>query len=57
MKVSVITGASSGIGKDLAEALLKDSWKVYGVSRSKPDIEDENFIWLPCDLSKPYQKG
>lgn len=53
MKVSVITGASSGIGKDLAEALLKDSWKVYGVSRSRPDIEDENFVWLPCDLSKP----
>lgn len=52
MKVSVITGASSGIGKDLAEALLKDSWKVYGVSRSKPDIEDESFVWLPCDLSK-----
>jgi benzil reductase ((S)-benzoin forming) len=53
MKISVITGASSGIGKNLAEALLKDSWKVYGVSRSKPDIEDENFVWLPCDLSKP----
>ena len=53
MKISVITGASSGIGKDLAEALLKNSWKVYGVSRSKPGIEDENFVWLPCDLSKP----
>jgi NAD(P)-dependent dehydrogenase (short-subunit alcohol dehydrogenase family) len=53
MKIAVITGASSGIGKDLTEALLTDSWKVYGVSRSKPDIKDENFVWLPCDLSKP----
>lgn len=53
MKIAVITGTSSGIGKTIAEQLLKESWKVYGLSRSKPLINNDNFVWLECDLQKP----
>jgi benzil reductase ((S)-benzoin forming) len=51
MKTAIITGASSGIGKSVAEQLLKESWKVYGLSRSKPAIDNENLVWVECDLA------
>ena len=53
MKTVVVTGSSYGIGKSIAEALLSDGWKVYGLSRSKPAFTNERFIWLRCDLSEP----
>lgn len=53
MKTAVITGVSYGIGKSITEQLLNEDWKIYGLSRSKPDLTNKNFIWLECDLSKP----
>ncbi len=55
MKTAVVTGASYGIGKSVAELLLKNGWKVYGVSRSKPEFTDKAFVWLQCDLSDSNQ--
>ena len=55
MKTAVITGASYGIGESITEALLKEGWKVYGVSRSKPGFQNERFVWLKCDLSEPAE--
>lgn len=55
MKTAVVTGVSYGIGKAITEGLLKDDWKVYGLSRTKPAFSNERFVWLKCDLSKSGQ--
>ena len=52
MKIAVVTGVSMGIGKAVAKALLDGGWKVYGVSRTAPIIENERFVWLKCDLAQ-----
>lgn len=40
----IITGASSGIGKALAEALISEGAEVIGLSRSCPEVEGIHFI-------------
>lgn len=55
MKTAVVTGTSYGIGKSVAQVLLREGWKVYGISRSKPALDSDHFIWLQCDLSQPKQ--
>lgn len=55
MKTAVVTGASYGIGKSIVEALLMGGWKVYGLSRSQPEMANERFVWLQCDLAQPTQ--
>ena len=54
MKTAVITGASSGIGKELCKRLLSLNYKVIGISRSidNSDFNNENFQALRADLSK-----
>ncbi|OHE21254.1 MAG: short-chain dehydrogenase [Sulfurimonas sp. RIFOXYD12_FULL_36_11] len=53
MKKAVVTGASSGIGKEITARLLKLGYEVIGISRSitKKDIEDKNFTPIQADLS------
>lgn len=55
MKVALVTGASYGIGKSITQVLLKDGYKVYGLSRSKPEFADANFAWLACDLRRAQE--
>ncbi|MGI6113818.1 MAG: SDR family NAD(P)-dependent oxidoreductase [Mahellales bacterium] len=52
MKASVVTGATSGIGLEIARTLLRLRYKVYGIGRdfSKVDINDTNYIKVLCDL-------
>ncbi len=53
MKYYFITGVSKGIGKALVNDLLKqDDIKIYGYSRTQPDITNNNFEWIAIDLSK-----
>lgn len=51
MNIYIITGASKGIGKAIAEELLKDANNhVVGVSRSN-SIKHENYRYQPLDFS------
>ena len=49
--VTVITGASSGIGKATLELLKQEGSMVYNLDNSPPENTDSYFI--ECDVSKP----
>ena len=49
-KIAIVTGASKGIGLETAKALLKAGAKVAGWSRSRPPLEDENFLHVETDM-------
>jgi len=53
MKTAIVTGASSGIGLAITGLLLQNGWKVYGLSRTQPDLPANSFIWIECDLRQP----
>ena len=36
-KVALIAGVTGIIGMNLAKRVIKENWKVYGLSRRKPD--------------------
>ena len=48
----LITGCSSGLGLALTNYYLKKNFKVFGISRTKPNIENLNFIHINFDLSQ-----
>ncbi len=50
MKAAIITGSSSGVGKELTQLLLEEGWFVYGISRSNK-ITHDLFIHNVVDLS------
>lgn len=51
MKNILITGCSSGLGLALTKLYLEKEYKVFGISRRKPQIENKNFIFKEFDLS------
>jgi alcohol dehydrogenase/benzil reductase ((S)-benzoin forming) len=52
LKNILITGCSSGLGLALTKLYLDKGYKVYGISRTNPDIHNTNFIFKAFDLSK-----
>lgn len=51
MKHYIVTGASSGIGKAIVEALLKsEDAQVYGISR-RQTVEHDRYVHFAVDLS------
>ncbi|RLA71674.1 MAG: short-chain dehydrogenase [Epsilonproteobacteria bacterium] len=53
MRTAVVTGASSGIGKELVLRLLKMNYRVIGISRrvKDEDFNHKHFTPLQADLS------
>ncbi len=57
-KIAVVTGASSGLGKAIAKALVKKGAKVYGLARTKSALQaiqqelGNNFLPVVIDISK-----
>lgn len=52
-KVVLITGASSGIGKSIAQYLVNQSYIVYGTSRNPKNAIIDGVHMLPLDVTKP----
>lgn len=52
-KVVFITGASSGIGKSIAEFLSEKNYIVYGTSRSLKNDKSNSYTMVPLDVTKP----
>lgn len=50
MKTIAITGTSNGLGKQLANYYSQEHI-VFGLSRSKSDIESSNFKHIDCDVT------
>ncbi|RUM65032.1 MAG: short-chain dehydrogenase [Sulfurimonas sp.] len=53
MRLAVVTGASSGIGKAISLRLLLLGYKVIGISRTNCEVllQDKNFSSINADLS------
>lgn len=53
MKTALVTGASRGIGKALAEKFLREGYFVIGTSRSGlADFQDDNLVMISLELSE-----
>jgi len=52
IKNILITGCSSGLGLALTRLYLEKGYKVFGISRRRPEIENKNFTFKEFDLSK-----
>lgn len=48
---AIISGTSSGIGRAIAERLLREEWRVIGFDRAPPSIEHRLFESETIDLS------
>ncbi|MBU4611106.1 SDR family oxidoreductase [Achromobacter sp. GG226] len=49
--VAVVTGASAGIGRAIAERLLGDGWRVTGLDVAPPTLAHAGFSHRPVDLT------
>lgn len=55
-KTAVVTGASSGMGRAIAQRLIKDGYRVYVAARSvekMADLVEKGAIAIRMDISKP----
>lgn len=63
MKTIVITGASSGVGLELAAAFTRREWKVVGLARGSDKLAEvqrtlgERFEYIAADIRDPEQVG
>jgi len=57
MRHAVVTGTSSGIGRAVAERLLRDGFRVTGLDRMPATFADEKFHALEIDLADGARRG
>lgn len=50
-KKALVTGATSGIGREIAYALRDGGYTVWGVSRRAEDKEEDKIIWRKMDIT------
>ncbi len=50
-RIAVVTGASRGIGKGIAERLASENWLTFNFDINPPEIENIN--WIKTDLADP----
>ena len=60
MKTIIVTGASAGIGRAVAERFLDDGWQVGLIARRAELLEEMaegrgNAVILPCDVAEADQ--
>ena len=49
-KIAVVTGASKGIGLAVANRLIEDGYRVYGLCRSEGKVKQ--IRWVECDVAR-----
>jgi 3-hydroxy acid dehydrogenase / malonic semialdehyde reductase len=60
-KTCLVTGASSGIGREISREMIKRGWKVIGIARREEKLKElaqglgSVFIPYTCDVSIPEQ--
>lgn len=52
-RTALISGVSSGIGQDIAASLLAAGWRVVGLSRGAPALDDPGLLHIPTDMADP----
>jgi len=50
--LAVITGTSSGIGEAITETLIKNDWRVVGLSRREARFTSPHYNHISCDLTE-----
>lgn len=50
-KVALVTGGTKGLGKAIAERLVKAGAKVIVIARNKPEAGNDNMHFISADLS------
>lgn len=53
IKTWFVTGASSGVGKEICKQLVERGYNVIAVARRVPDLSGNNVLCLSVDVTKP----
>lgn len=55
-KTAIVTGCNRGLGRGIAEMLLQDGYRVYGLNRTDDDpIGHHGYVSVICDVSSLNQ--